>query len=653
MIFKNIKNNSVIRPLSQELLVWVVLFGIFIIGIATFISYSLMYSHSQHETLTYLRQYMFERKNHENQIFSNAHDCLMTFQNEFMKFYLSDIEFNEEDFWNLYYVDENGATRMKKKYFDGYFDATSGIPHGVSSFIGNNQPVDSPDLQRRLIIAYILVNQYGPAWWKTVGGLHVTYPENAITVYYPISPWGLNAKPDLRMNELGVISKTLQKNNPERNSVWTGLYYDETAGDWTITYEIPVDYKGRHLFNPSMDVKLEAIMERLLSEHPDGTYNFLIRDDGFLVAYPEAPTEEQKWKGLLSLDKINNPNITHMYHKINVAASKFADQANGKKHFEKILVIDDAEKNNYLISSFLNGPGWWFVMVYPKSLMASKAHQTSRIVLVLGVTIFTLYYLAIFIIINKKVRNPLNMLQTSIKLISEGSYSAVADHPERLPIDQKNEISQFSKSILKMSAKIRDVNVNLERIVESRTRELEAANNQLREQNLLDGLTKIHNRRSFDRDLEQVFQQAHAHVDIFSLMMADIDFFKKYNDSYGHTAGDNALQIVAKIISESIRSEDRVYRYGGEEFVVLFNNSSSESVSHVCERIFNAVRNYGIEHKESPHKIVTLSAGVVQFSSKFNTAIEMINAADHHLYTAKKDGRNQFVISEAEPFTSS
>ena len=238
-----------------------------------------------------------------------------------MKLYLSDIAFTDEDFWELYFVDEQGATRMKKEYFDGRMDDRLGWQWGISSFIGNNQPLDSNDLKRRLMIAYTLVNRYGPAW-EAVGKLHVSYPENAIMLFYPDEPWGLLAKADLPMNELGTIRATMQSDNPEREPVWTGLYYDETANTWSITYELPVDYKGRHLFNPSFDVELETVMNRLTTDHPEGGYNFIIRNDGALVAYPKELNEDLKWKGQISLDDIDNPDIVRMYHTIKNAVAE-------------------------------------------------------------------------------------------------------------------------------------------------------------------------------------------------------------------------------------------------------------------------------------------------------------------------------------------
>lgn len=621
--------------LSRQILFQLIIFGAMIVACGTVISYYLMYNHTKDKALGYLKQYMLERTEHENETFDEAHMMLSMFRDEFLKMYLSDVEYTEEDFWNLYFVDEHGATRMKRKFFDESMDPVIGRTYGVSSFIGNNQPVDSPDLQRRLLISYTLVNRYGPSWYH-VGGLHVTYPENAITIYYPESPWGLEAKPDLPMNELGVIKATLQSENPEREPVWTGLYFDETAEYWTITYEMPVDYQGRHLMNPSMDLKLKAIMDRLINEHPKGAYNFLIRDDGFLVAHPgEELTESKKWQGLLSLDKIENQDIVRMHHLINESVSK---------PFKPLYVLDDEEGGNYLLTARLSGPDWWFITVYPKALITAEAHKASRIVLVLGLSIFLLYYIITYFIIHKQVRNPLQMLQTAVAKVAEGNYNDVAEHPERLPMDQKNEIGRLAGSFLDMSVHVRDVNLHLERIVENRTKELEEANARLRDMSLLDGLTGIHNRRSFDRDIALVFDEAKSGTESFSLMMTDVDFFKNYNDTHGHIAGDEVLRTIADLIAENIRKEDRVYRYGGEELVVIFSNITKDSALQIGERILQAVQERNIEHADSPHNVVTISAGLVEYNAAYQSPTEMIQAADRKLYEAKTGGRNAIKV---------
>ena len=623
------------QRLSRQMLMKVLLLGTLIVSIATITCYLFVYSHSKTRTLSYLRLYMFERRQQESQTFIDASDRLAFFRDEYLKLYLSDIHFTDADFWRVYFVDKDGATRMKEEFFHERFDPHQGKVWGMSSFIGNNQPVDSMDFKRRMLLANILVNRYGPAW-RSVGMLHASFPENALTIFSPAEPWGLMARPDLPMNELGTIKATLQSVNPERKPVWTGLYYDETAGKWAITFELPVDHEGRHLINPSLDVPLEAIMHRLESNHPEGAYNFIVSKDGYLIAHPGELSNALKKKGQLSLDKLDNPDIVRMYHTI-------ADTAEAWE--QDVSIIEDKQGDSYLLVAPLDGPDWWFVTVYPKALISQEANKTSQLVLLLGFSLFVLFYLAVYFVIARHVKMPLRRMQHAVSLVAQGEYAAVLQSPQLLPLEQQNEIGQFATMFLGMCKDVMEVQSTLQHLVERRTQELEAAVAKLQALSLLDGLTGIHNRRSFDRDLAAVFAQAKQGVESFFLMLLDVDNFKHYNDMYGHTAGDDVLRKVAEVIAVSIRKEDRVYRYGGEEFAILFNITDSAMAKQFCTRIVHAVQDLGITHAGSPYGMVTISAGLVEYEASFATTTSMINAADASLYEAKARGKNQLCTS--------
>ncbi len=616
--------------LSRQILWKVLILGTIIVTVATVFCYFLVYDQSKEQTLSSLRQYLLERRDQENQTFLAAYDRLQFFREEFMRLYNSDIDFSDDDFWRVYFVDKDGAVRMKEEFFKQGYDPKLGRTWGVTSFIGKNQSVESHEFKRRLLLAYLLVNRYGPAWTSS-GILHVTYPENAITIFSPDDPWGLNAKADLPMNELGTIKATLKSENPERKPVWTGLYYDETAGKWTITFEMPADLEWRHLINASMDVSLESIMRRIEADHPEGAYNFIVSKNGYLIAHPGKLKDELKQKGQISLEKLNDPDLTRMFGELT--------RQTGAK--DDVLVVEDKEGGNYLLAASLAGPDWWFVMVYPKALISKAARQTSNIVLFLGFSLFVLYYFAVYLVIYKEVRIPLRRLQNAVSLVAAGEYEAVIKSPASLPLERPNEIGKLAGLFLDMCKEVSGVNANLHRLVEERTHELEDANAKLRDLSLLDGLTGMRNRRSFDRDIARVFSQAQNGQGTFSLLLADVDYFKNYNDRYGHTAGDEALRTVADAIAAAIRAGDRVYRYGGEEIAVIFDNATQESALQSGARILEAVRNRAIVHEGSPHGVLTLSAGVAAYDPSFTAAIALINAADANLYQAKAGGRNQ------------
>ena len=175
---------------------------------------------------------------------------------------------------------------------------------------------------------------------------------------------------------------------------------------------------------------------------------------------------------------------------------------------------------------------------------------------------------------------------------------------------------------------------------------LEAVNVELQRLATIDGLTQVANRRRFEEYFNQEWQRMKRDKRPLSLILCDVDFFKLYNDTYGHRVGDRCLQEIAKALKDIIkRPGDLVARYGGEEFAVILTNTDTEGATHVAEKICDAVRTLAIPHKNSqvsPH--VTLSAGFTTEIPQPDSDIEeMISAADWALYQAKKAGRDRFV----------
>jgi diguanylate cyclase (GGDEF)-like protein len=164
----------------------------------------------------------------------------------------------------------------------------------------------------------------------------------------------------------------------------------------------------------------------------------------------------------------------------------------------------------------------------------------------------------------------------------------------------------------------------------------------------LDGLTGIANRRRFDEFLSSEWKRCQRHAAPISLILADIDFFKRYNDYYGHAKGDAALKQVAAVISQSTpRPEDLAARYGGEEFVCVLPQTGSKGARTVAERIMKSLEHMAIAHADSKAASrVTLSIGVASLipakGQPCNTLVELADAA---LYEAKRKGRNRISVS--------
>jgi diguanylate cyclase (GGDEF)-like protein len=177
---------------------------------------------------------------------------------------------------------------------------------------------------------------------------------------------------------------------------------------------------------------------------------------------------------------------------------------------------------------------------------------------------------------------------------------------------------------------------------------LQKANEELQRLAVLDDLTQIANRRRFDDRLTQEWRRAWRENRPLALVICDIDFFKHYNDTYGHLKGDDTLHIVAQTISDMLkRPMDLVARYGGEEFAAILPNTNIKGAMRVANELKSAIDMLKIEHRASDvSNYVTLSFGVAALVPTADTQPKtLIEAADKALYKAKALGRNTIVKS--------
>jgi len=180
-------------------------------------------------------------------------------------------------------------------------------------------------------------------------------------------------------------------------------------------------------------------------------------------------------------------------------------------------------------------------------------------------------------------------------------------------------------------------------------KEVRKAHQAMREMALTDSLTELGNRRHLDISLIDEIRLAKRQGSSLALIMLDIDYFKRFNDRYGHAAGDDCLRQVASAIRQAVeRPGDLAVRYGGEEFTVLLPNTDRMGATMVVQRIFDAIRSLPIEHSEHPLGHVTASAGMTscQPSIEDVTPASLIKSADALLYLAKQRGRNRWCSTD-------
>ena len=186
-------------------------------------------------------------------------------------------------------------------------------------------------------------------------------------------------------------------------------------------------------------------------------------------------------------------------------------------------------------------------------------------------------------------------------------------------------------------ANIRDISAR--KVVEEK---LAMANRELIELTVTDPLTGLANRRKFDEVAEVEWSLARSDELPISLLYIDVDYFKKYNDYYGHQKGDACLARVSTTIREALRPTDLAARIGGEEFAVILPRTSAKGSKLIAERIRTAIEALRMDHQESDHGLVSVSIGATTvLATNDMTFPELIQRADTALYRAKRNGRNR------------
>lgn len=167
----------------------------------------------------------------------------------------------------------------------------------------------------------------------------------------------------------------------------------------------------------------------------------------------------------------------------------------------------------------------------------------------------------------------------------------------------------------------------------------------LKRQAIRDPLTNLYNRRFLDEALKNELLRAQRNQQSLAVLMIDVDHFKKFNDSFGHDAGDYTLQQVGKTLLNLVRGEDIACRFGGEEFTVVFPNITNDDLIKRANAILQAVKDIELMFKNKTLEPITLSIGVASYPEHETTAEGLISAADKALYQAKANGRNQVVMA--------
>ncbi len=280
--------------------------------------------------------------------------------------------------------------------------------------------------------------------------------------------------------------------------------------------------------------------------------------------------------------------------------------------------------------------------VTAKYSLARLGAQIERTRVRLGATsaiIFAVLGAILFLGLDRLVVRPVRTLQQAVRRMGEGHLST------RVPPLRGSELGELTNVINRMASALQHERENLERAVQERTQALQDANARLERLAVTDGLTGVFNHRRFQEQLQAEIFRSERHKRPMGVLMVDVDFFKKVNDTMGHPAGDELLRRLAEVLGEDLRQTDLIARYGGEEFAVLLPETTKSEAMQVAERMRMAVEEKINDGKTPWPNKVTVSIGVGTFPEDGKSGEQVLLAADQAMYVAKRSGRNRVIGS--------
>ena len=400
-----------------------------LIGMA--IAYFYVLSSMEERAIAELRAYIRERGAHEETIFALAKDNHRILKDAILR----KLEARDETdpaaaFDRLFVRQTDGITRNRPELYDGTRMA------GVC-IIDPQLPLTA-DIQQRVLTFYELVSQFGPAWHNRFQDTYISTPENIMVIYWPEVPrWCQDTTTRLYMSIEEYQWVADAQHNPARETVWTGLFYDHISGNWVVTCATPVYQGDRQIATLGHDILLNELLDRALEERLKGTYNIVLRSDGRLIAHPQLMDEIERKGGYYDVVTMGDEHLRGVYE------TAIAGQ-------EKALVVNHPGGNEFLAVAHLEGVDWYFVTVFPKSILADLAFSAARMVLLLGLLALLFQGLVLYWVIRRQVDAPLAQLMSATQRVEAGDYQVSLD------IRRHDEFGLLSHAFNQMTARVRD-----------------------------------------------------------------------------------------------------------------------------------------------------------------------------------------------------
>ncbi|AXF77192.1 diguanylate cyclase [Erwinia tracheiphila] len=598
-------------------------------SISYYFDYSTILKSSQAQLLVSTQQKIFR----ESLPFQEIIQTENNFLEEFKRLYSQENKaINYDSYFNeIFTRHEDGSWTQNSKMYDGYILQNGQYVYGTSATYSPQIAPDT-DTRKRFVLSYLLSYKYGGILKNRFLNFYGVVPEKGFTIFQKedIAKAFHYSGPDaLDLSTYEFYSRGFSQKDD--SPIFTSIYYDFSNKAWMTTIAIPdvAPPGGKHKIMACVDLLLNNLMKRASEPEIKGTRStvFEATPQGKLISDDNYQKEIFYSQGNVSISSLK---IAGYYPLIDAVLNDRSGQV-------KLLNLE----SEIVAVGRIPWTPWAIAIHYPKSLLYKETLFNIKVIVYLSIATLVLELIILSSVLRNKITIPLNkLIALSATVIPSKNGDATSQE-----LNSKDEIVRLQYAYIDMMERVRKSQESLEDKINERTKALEQANQELFIISHTDPLTKIGNRRFFFNQGEDLLLKPDEIKSKILLAIIDFDYFKKYNDFYGHPQGDQCLMIVANILSENIDTHtDILARIGGEEFALIKTVPDDEEAQICIRKLCDSVSSSAIPHTASEKGIVTISIGYV--TEEYNKKITMdalMSKADRALYIAKNSGRNTIV----------
>lgn len=541
----------------------------------------------------------------------------------------------------------NGGYGIFKTHTNGVF--YKAVDNGGSAlYYSSDTPMGEKEKRKALLTEQLdesfkyLVN-HNPL----IAQVYINTFDNMNRIYPFIKDIPNQYGPDLKMEDYNFYYEADLMHNPLKKPVWTSAYLDPAGMGWLISCIVPI-YKGGFLEGVTgMDITVAKLIDHILNLNlPNESKAFMVDENGMILA---MGADIEKLLDLHELkehayDKtidmtIYKPEKYNLYQHPNPETRKTLTSIFGANVEYSETSIKGHEY--FVVNRMIPQTGWHLFVVTDMDQLVEPIIDLKKMSFKIGmIAVMAMFgfYLCFFFYFKRRSTKLSEMISAPIVSLSEDTkyvgtefFAYDYDDSEIIEIQQLNEnFEEMTNQLEKRTKEL--VRAEVEKL------ESEQEAEKLLLISITDPLTKLYNRLKVDEILDYEVEQANRYGKKLSVVMGDIDHFKRVNDIFGHQKGDDVLKAFAGILAENTRSSDTVARWGGEEFLIVFTNTAAEEAFGIAEKLRVLISEYdfGVNDK------MTASFGVAQFKDG-ETKESLIHRADEALYEAKRLSGNLVV----------